>query len=553
MTDKLVDLLRHTTRQETILPSGKSVLWCPLETGRKLELIIARRGKDLGGLVMQAMRFVRLARHASPNGLVEFLYLNKRLPTLTARGFKESISFAVEHGHLSGIVEADENAVSFLEPEMRSEDGECFNLGYAQMPMLAAFVDFTYLALSPEQFEKICSPILRPQMGGNAIETGIAFRAALLEWLRPRMEREHLERQREVIRKYLEAQGLASDDIDNQVIFDFWTQTSLSVVNLDGFRKFQNAARKILDYRRALDAKDAEFMLEHAASLDSAHDESFRGDVIDLDRLVATDLVTSSWISPLGNLFSPPHDGIKWLKSDDHRKLLSHMIADTSTDDEGSSGQEENESDPGSLFGQERPNPKFFHTLLRFTYFGSMQNHITRPHTKGAGYMDFTDLRGQLGLVEADLRKTIAHIGRLLLERGATTGLTVALQLHPKTRTCLPSIDREDFVEFGSDNVLPPGLVYEFLDAKLETGRTVGSLLRKEVERAGLKSDHWDDRDPEVYETGVLALLEIHDHLQHYLGWLDKQDLAALHGSDLELFSAQFDKLYASASEKNSA
>src|SRR5690606_3264911 len=107
---------------------------------------------------------------------------------------------------------------------------------------------------------------------------------------------------------------------------------------------------------------------------------------------------------------------------------------------------------------------------------------------------------------------------------------TVALQLHPETRSCLPPIDRDELVEFGSDSMLPPEIVHEFLEAKLETGRKVGSLLRKEIEREGLKPEHWVNQDLETYETGVLALMEIHDHLQRYLDWLDEQDLTALHG-----------------------
>lgn len=117
---------------------------------------------------------------------------------------------------------------------------------------------------------------------------------------------------------------------------------------------------------------------------------------------------------------------------------------------------------------------------------------------------------------------------------------------------CLPPIDRDEFVALGSDSVFPPEIVHEFLEAKLETGRKVGSLLRKEIEREGLKPEHWADRDLETYETGVLALMEIHDHLQRYLDWLDEQDLTALHGRDLGLFSAHFAKMYASDSERNS-
>src|SRR5690606_20944326 len=81
-------------------------------------------------------------------------------------------------------------------------------------------------------------------------------------------------------------------------------------------------------------------------------------------------------------------------------------------------------------------------------------------------------------------------------------------------------LDPEDVDHLGS--VIP-----EMLALDLGKGKTVGAALRAHtVNRKGLHVSDLTAHDGEdMFETGLEALLDLHGHLSHYLGWLSRQDL----------------------------
>ena len=497
-------------------------MWCPARTVRDLARHVGSR--DLYGLTLQAVRLLRIMHLADHRGFLGFLYMNPRLPSLQSQLFRNSFQHALSRGRLGDIavLTPPRDGLAFLEPEMQFRDGG-FEVGFGQMPLAAAFLHLLYLGLMPERFEKICAPLMSDHATDTADTVAAALRKAALDWLQPQLEREHYSRQASALHVFCTQRKLEGPErIDDEVIFGFW-ESHCENAKVDGFRKFRNAAHKMLVYRRSWIESRTERQIEEAASLDRI--ATGGSELAAIENL--------EWTSPLTVLASPPCREAAWITQVD-RTLLTHLICDPKL----VNGEEAETKEATSLFANEPPSEFFFRTVLRFTFFGALQGILikggrTRP------YEDFKAVALRMARLESNIRRTIGHAARLLAERRNPTGLRAVIHLFPEIRQTL-----QDRIEDQGPAALH-GL-FDMRELTLADGNTTTRKLKAaSVDRTGLRPEDIADKDgEEAFAKGTDALLAAHAYLARYLGWLDRQDLVRSFEDDMELFLPPLRRLY---------
>ncbi len=470
---------------------------------------------------------------ADPRGYLGFLYMNPRLPALRGQLFRRSFQHAFALGRLQDVVtEAPtDDGLIFLEPAMRLRD-VAFEIGFGQMPLVAAFINIVYLGITPERFEAICTPVMTTPAGDIADTVASSLRRAVLDWLQSQLESEHYVRQASALHHFCKQRGLSGpDEIDDETIFSFW-ESHCDVAKVDGFRKFRNAAHKMLVYRRSWMDKRIERNILAAASLD--HTSSGQGgDSLDPERSLLEPLASAEWTSPLTILASPPCEEAAWITQVD-RALLAHLIADPKLVD----GREVEAKEATSLFGNEPPSETFFRTVLRFTFFGALQGAMIKGSKTGP-YADFAEVATLYRRIEANIRRTITHAARLLTEHGHPTGHRAVIHLFPEIRSRLQA-----WIGRKGPAALPR--LSEMTEIILEDGDSIARKLRQSsVNRVGLRpEDIRGEDDREAFSTGADAMLAAHTYLERYLAWLEQQNLERCFNEDMALFLPQLQRLY---------
>lgn len=531
MSGTLSEVLAATIEQQGFAGGSEDILWCPPEAARELSRVLAMR--DLYGITLQAVRLLRAMQHADPRGYLGFIYMNPRLHALRSGFFRNSFRHVISMGRLDGIVvlATTGDGIQFLEQQTALKD-TTFDIAFGQMPLITAFLHLAYLALTPENFDEICAPVISAQMTCNADDVAAVLRTKLLEWIKPHLETEHHTRQATALHRYCARRNLKGpESIDNDTIFDFW-KSHCEISSVEGFRKFRNAAHRVMVYRRAwMDSRIEQNIME-AASIGAAASETGDGGVVDLERSQLEPLEPAEWVSPLTVLATPPCQNAAWITQTD-RNFIAHLVADPKLID----GTAVETKEARSLFANEPPIERFFRTLLRFTFFGALQGVMIKGGDKGP-YADFLDVSRHLARVEANVRKTVGHGARVLAERNHPTGHRAIIYLFPDVR--------RTFDDCVGDPASMLKKAFDLQEIILEDGKTIARRLRSmTVDRAGLsKEDIKDQESEDAFSKGLDAVLAVHRHIDKYRSWLARQDLAHLFEEDTRLFIPVLQCLY---------
>ena len=508
-----------------------------------MRLAIPRRDKTLQGLLQQAVRLIRLMDRADPGGYQGFLYIS--VPWLRTAVFSRLVGKAIAAGRLAGVAHADaQTGVVFAEAEMNAASGAQFNLSFAQMPAIAAFIDILHNMLGYDRVQSLCEDVCGRACTRTAAEVARDLRKQVEDWLRPCLASEHFAKQAEVIRKYLEAAARTDASlIDDGVVFSFWSERG-ATAEIDGFRNFRNAARKMLAYRTDMLVAQREFMAESAGELQDYHANS------DISGENADVWSASHWTSPLQILLSPPCDRIKWMVGTE-LKLAAHLVSSTSEE-----AEREGSDDAGmvqALFLHDAPDPAFYRSLMRFSYFGARQALVSKGYRRNAdkqpeNFADYDQLLARFGAMEAKLLAAVRTGAVILLRNGHVSALPLCAYAVPEVvRLAFEDVDPDAITELEIGGSIQQGFVTRLLNARDAAGKDIFALLSPlERGRSGFKEA--EEHDPDIVEglaEGVDGVERLHRCIADYAAWLARQDLPALFAKDSALFEARFAELYA--------
>jgi hypothetical protein len=390
-------------------PDGQ--LWCSPRDAAALTRHITDRTEEFGTIFSGVARFAYLAARASPRGYFDFVYQ----PLLRANMFKSACIRARQKAMLSSAhFEVSELAVRFLEqPMMRAAASglEPFDLTYAQMPRLAAFLDILHNSLGYAVVSEVVASLSDGRKAaGGAAAAAKELRSKFNAWLQPRLESTHRRTQAKTIHAFLASRhALLPEKIDDDVILSFWQEraadwrarmikahasyaseperraqslhTLEKAASDEGFRLFRSAVRVLLRYRAALEAAIHE---RAEAEHKSFGDPSIPGEV-DVEQIESVLLEPKpQWISPLAMLRLPPANRIKWLTLKETSFLANYLGSNLSAasspelQQAETSGAEGEDDDAGAigLMDGAAFDLRLLRTLLRADVFGAAQARI---------------------------------------------------------------------------------------------------------------------------------------------------------------------------------
>ena len=405
-------------------PNGKP--WYPERQALQLNRWIIDRSAKLQGLFPAVVRFVRLASLLAPRCYVEFAYQ----PVLSTQHFRAACDRAASAGRIpSATVGLSKDGVVLLEAKLsgaRISTG--FEIGFSQMPHLAAFLDVLHNTIGYASVaDCLRGFITTSQPTVDAITASKELRKRFNAWLGDgdesrRLESGHRRTQAKVIAAYLARCGIEKpDDIGDNIAFSFWSErasfwhqkakTSKDGMSLDavekgatdeGFRLYGTTVRLLLRYRRALE--DA--IVENAEK-SYAIQVGANGDPLgDLDRIIAVELTVSDeddellvrqrisssdgsieWENPLAIITKHPCNQIKWLM-DSEIQMLSNYLGSRSEEkgidiDPNSSTDAKITSIGDALVDYGPFDLRLTLTLLRVDVFAAAQARIIGRLRKG--------------------------------------------------------------------------------------------------------------------------------------------------------------------------
>ena len=144
------------------------------------------------------------------------------------------------------------------EPALAPRAGarEQFEIDFAQMPRLAALLDFLHNALGFAAIADLLAPLCAAgRARRSADEVARSLHAALNAWLSERLESANHLRQAQRMRAFLASRGrVAPEAVDDEAILLFWTSVAEAADDdrIEGFRLYRSAACALLRYRQAL-------------------------------------------------------------------------------------------------------------------------------------------------------------------------------------------------------------------------------------------------------------------------------------------------------------
>jgi len=414
-SDELMRVLDDLREQ----PGLRNQTWCLQEDAEAVCRCVVDRTSDLGETFSQVVRFLRLAVLCSNRTYVEFAYQ----PALRRDSFESAVRAAEQAGRLpNDVVKMDRAAVRLLEPEMATmsaSSGQGFEITFAQMPRLAAFVFVLDNTLGYAAVADILAPLTtRGRPPSPAREMARLLRNRFNEWLGDRLESQRYREQAKAIHAFLvRVRAIAPDKIDDRIIFDFWRErakdwsgklrlardqartlrlqgqpskaevekqkgvTAARAARDEGFRLFAGTARALLRYRRALEDALAEHRLRETLPL-SGNDPEEPGEFAAMDPKPA-------WVSPVAKLASSPANLVTWLTNVERQKLGNYLT------DAAPAGIEDGDNEDvsgGALMNGEPYDLRLAQTLLRVDVFGAVQARIiARLKRRQTGNLAMTD------------------------------------------------------------------------------------------------------------------------------------------------------------------
>jgi len=505
---------------------------------------------------------------------IRFLY--ERLSSLRARHFRHALETAVMEGRLSkNVATLTAEGMHLREPTLLPQDAEqgVFEIDFAQMPRLAALLDFLHNALGFTVVADLLAPLLeRSAPTKSADEVARALHAALNAWLSNRLESANHILQAQRMRAYLASRGrVAPEAIDDDAIMVFWTTMADASDNerIDGFRLYRSTASAMLRYRAALrDAMTARH-LEDALGrgFEPANDE---------DGIDRGNSHVEPWRSPLRALALPPANRVKWLTAKEQRALFNYL-GGAADDEEDTEDPHEPEPDAwrGGLAGEERFDLAFWLTLLRADVFGAVQASIVGRLRKrveaseaigqamaqldDAAYANsaagYAALRQQLQL------ESLAALS-VLMEAGAAEAVILLDGLGgPQAVNAIIGREGADREQASTDETVADELSREIepvLKAAIADPRTVSDVpgrkllldavaATRKVSRAGFRREDRADSDIVVaLRRSAATVFEIMRELDRLTAVLSQKAPAGDLTADSARFLATFRRIYCS-------
>jgi hypothetical protein len=552
--------------------------WCPPGDGAALRRWVTDRSAALGGGIRRVVRLARLMAIADGRDYVQFLYV--RLTLLRARQFRSALQAAVTERRLpASMVTFTETGVLLREPALAAQGrDEGFEIDFAQMPRLAALLDFLHNALGFAAVDDLLAPLMqRGAASRSASDIARALHAALNAWLADRLESPNHMRQAQRMRSFLATRGRVSPDaVDDEAILLFWMTAAVATDNdrIDGFRLYTSAASAMLRYRQAL--RDANAARQLEASLGLGQDTAAAE--LALEPIVERETGIEPWQSPLRALASLPASRVKWLTRKEQARLLHYLGGPAG---EGDAQDQGGEGEPGpwqgGLAGDERFDLRCWLTLLRADVFGAAQASIVGQLRKRkardaaieqamapidkeaytACAADYGGLHTQLrleclaalaSLMEAGAAEAVILLGHLggrqavtaVLGSSAAGGLALSgeddLLADAVRRTIAPALK----TAFTNPNAVPAGAGRELL---LEAR----SAARK-VSRLGFRTQ--DQADAGMFaalQSGAAAVVEVLTELDRLMAALTQKSGVGDVAGDRARFLATFLDIYPSA------
>ncbi len=579
----VADALAMTLERE----DASGAPWCPPGDAAALRKWVTDRSASLGTGIRRATRLVRLMAVADGRpDYIRFLY--ERVSSLRARLFRQIIERAAAEGRLpKSVATLTGNGVHLREAALapQGESPGAFEIDYAQMPRLAALLDFLHNALGFTVVADLLAPLL-PKAGApvsSADEVARALQAALNAWLSARLESNNHILQAQQIRGFIASRGrLAPETVDDEGILLFWIQAAEAdkAKRIEGFRLYRGVASAMLRYRQALrDALAARYLEEALGRGLEAANEDFTSDQIDSRG--------EPWRSPLRALTLPPADNVKWLTAKEQHVLRNYLggpvdDADNSNDDAPDSVEDSDEGAwKGGLAGDERFDLAHWLTLLRADVFGTVQASIVGRLRKRAEAelaiaqaMETIDATAYAAVASAyaELRAQL-HVESLaalavLMEAGAGEAVILLRWLGGDTAVSAvlgPGRRRPKLVEDDDDGgdedaeehaddlraEIAPRLSAAIADATAVAegaGRTLllaALAARRKVSRAGFRRE--DRADPAMaaaLRTGAAAVSDVIRELDRLTVPLSAKASGADLASDTARFGETFRRIY---------
>jgi hypothetical protein len=332
------------------------------------------RTGSLGSGIRRAVRLARLMALTDGRDYIRFLYV--RLTALRASSFRTLVAAAARERRLpAAVATVTDTGVTLKEPALAAvgRPFEGFEIAYAQMPRLAALVDFMHNALGFDAVADLLAPVCRTGIPpGSANEVGRALHAALNAWLADRLQSTNHVRQAQFIRAFLAGRGAVTPEaIDDEAILVFWEKVGLDASNdgVEGFRLYRSSAAALLRYRQSL--RDAKI----ARQLENSFSKGLDGSELPVEGAESALAHGLTWQSPLRALSSPPAERVKWLTRKEQNSLLNYLGGPTDDQGEEQDGDQDATWAAG-LAGPERFDLAFCRTLLRSDIFGNVQASI---------------------------------------------------------------------------------------------------------------------------------------------------------------------------------
>ena len=539
----------HTTLLRRVA-NGR--FWCPQYLQEPLAARVAMNGVDLLNSIHQAVRLVRIADRIEPRRGYE-VFFHVRLKSLREEEFRREIGKALAEGRLAGVASATGDGVRLDEPAMASPSGKAFDLATGQMPEIAAVIDIVHNMVWHEARD-ILSGVTGTRPERSARDVANALHARVRAFIAEHSEASHAIRQASWITAFLKASGrLGSlpDALDDAAILDFWEGPGLDPEAPDGFRRFRNAARRMLVWRMAWIAKNIEkTFLSYSQGVEEG---GFDLEALEGRRALARtgsgdtdDDGAEGFVSPLSRLVEEPASRVKWI-SGKGKDALADLVADSHADDDDASGE-----DGSCLFPDGPPDGAFARTFVRYAWFGRLQDRCIeaarrkRPldlASEGNGYAEVAD---RIGAIGEDVRLAAEAATRALLDRGHLAGASALMRLAP-----------EDFRAFaeemrsGAHGMLrnDPATIMRLWRARIDQpDNAVGKRLRdayRAVNREGFRSQDADDPDiGEALAAGVEPAFALARLVAQALPPIAAMATAGAFEGDAVRFHAVFTRLY---------
>jgi hypothetical protein len=559
--------------------------WCSPKDGDGVRRWVVDRSAALGSNIRRLIRLVRVMAVADGRSYEQFLY--ERLTTLRAGQFRAALEAAAAQGRLPRTVATlSSEGIKMHEPAMAGRQGESFEIGFAQMPRLAALLDILHNALGFVVVSDILYGVCQQrQPPASATEVARTLHSEMNAWLAVRLESLNHKRQAQKMRGFLASRGrVAPEAVDNEAILAFWSTIGIGEGDdrVDGFRMYRSAASAMLRFRKALidvqTARNLEGALTRVGpARDDAPDlelEQPRGDVVE------------SWRSPLAGLLSPPADRVKWLTQKEQSQLSNFLGGAAGTAEQGDEHNEEEVQTAANvrgLFGQDRFQLSFWPTLMRADVFGAAQASIVARLRKrvpvgaaveqsmtGLGPNAYDDAVEAYREVRQQLHLECLACLAALMEAGCTEAAVLINHLAGRSileslvGTSSPQVDdpdsEDDLDEKQPERALTlrvrSAMKAAFADPgaiKSDQARLLINEIRtasRKVNRSGFrKEDRQDEACIQGLRHGALAAIDALselDRLLQVLSGVSKElDLA----SDLARFHEGFRALYAHIAE----